>query len=273
MSPPGILRVARAFFLLGLQDALSYRVAFALRLVAVALSLTSFYYMARFIDMGRAPLLSPYGGDYLGFLLVGMVVINLQHSTISAYPVGIRQAQLSGTLEAMLATPTPGWQILLCSPAYSFVTSFLWAGCYLAAGIGIFGVRFGPVGWPALGLTLPLCILAFASLGLLGGALTMLLRRGDPISLFIGGVSALLGGVMYPLGVLPPWMRALGRLLPITHTLEMTRRAVFAGATLAELAGPLADLSIFCLLALPAGALAFSFTLRRARRDGSLTHY
>jgi ABC-2 type transport system permease protein len=265
--------VARAFVRRGLQEALSFRAFFAFRLVALALSLGSFYFLSRFIDAGRSPLLARYGGNYLSFGLVGMILLNLQYTAVSAYPRSIREAQVAGTLEAMLATPTPGWMVLICAPLYQFLSSFLWAAIYLVAGGLFFEVRFSAVNVLSVSVAVPLCILAFASLGFYGAALTMLLRRSDPISFSLGGLSALLGGVLYPSAVLPGWLQVAGKLLPITHSLEMIRRAVFLGASVRELAPSLFGLGLFCALFLPTGLLFFSWTLKRARRDGSLTHF
>lgn len=267
------LTVAAAFFRRGLQEALSYRAAFGMRLLTAGLSLTAFYFFARFVDMGRSPLLAPYGGDYLGFALVGLVLINLQHTAMSAYPEAIRQAQLTGTLEAMLATPTPSWLVLLCAPLYTFATSALWAVIYLVAGVLVFGVRFGPVNWTTLALAAPLSLLAFASLGFIGAALTMVVRRNAPLSALMGGASALLGGVLYPTGVLPGWLQTAAQALPITHALELVRRAVFTNAGLDQLGPSLLGLALFCAVCAPAGLVCFAWSLRRARRDGSLTHF
>lgn len=266
-------RVAWAFLRRGLQEALSYRAAFALRLLAVGLSLVSFSFFARFIDSGRSPLLASYGGDYLSFGLVGIILLNLQYTAVSAYPRAIRDAQVAGTLEAMLASPTPGWLILLCAPLYEFAASFLWTGVYLAAGALVFKVRFDHANLAALAVAATLCIAAFASLGFFAAAFTMLLRRSDPISFSLGGLSALVGGVLYPTAVLPSWLRSAGKALPITHALEMIRRAAFTGASVAELAPSLVGLTLFCAISVPLGLVAFGWTVRRARHDGSLTHF
>jgi len=265
--------VAAAFFRRGLLEALSYRAAFALKLLTVALSMGTFFYLARFIDLEDSPLLAPYGVDYLGFGLVGLVLLNLQHVAVSSCPQGIREAQLTGTLEAMLATPTPPWLVLLGTPLYRFATAFFWAVLYLLVGGILFGVRFGPVCWSTLLLALPLSIVAFASLGFLAAALTMVLRRSDPISYFLGGLSALVGGAFYPTAVLPEWVQYAARLLPITNTLEVVRRATFAAATPSDLAGELLGLAAFCAVTAPVGIFAFSRAVRRARVDGSLTHF
>ena len=264
---------AAAFFRRGMLEALSYRAAFALKALTAALSLGTFFYLARFIDLGNSPLLAAYGVDYLGFGLVGLVMLNLQHVAVSACPQGIREAQLTGTLEAMLATPTPPWLVLLGAPLYRFVTAFGWAIFYLLVGGILFGVRFGPVCWSSLLLALPLSVVSFASLGFLAASLTMVLRRSDPISYFLGGLSALVGGAFYPNAVLPAWLQLAARLLPITHTLEVVRRATFTAAAPSDLAGELLGLTAFCAVAAPVGLYAFSRAVRRARVDGSLTHF
>ncbi len=266
-------RVAWAFFLRGLQEALSYRVAFALRLLAAVFSLTSFFFFARFIDAAPSPYLQPYGGDYLSFGLMGLIILNLQHTAVSAYSSQIRTAQLAGTLEAMLATPTPGWLILICAPLYQFFSAFLWAVLYLTIGGLIFGVSFNEANLVSLALILPLSLIAFAALGFLGAALTMLLRRTDPLTFALGSLSALLGGVLYPTQVLPAWLADLSKALPITYTLELVRRATFTNAGLQELATPLGSLSLFCVVSVPLGLWSFAWALRRARQDGSLTHF
>jgi ABC-2 type transport system permease protein len=265
--------VPRAFLKRGLQEALSYRAAFGLQLVVMAFSLSSFFFLARFINTSRSPYLADYGGDYLGFGLVGMILLQLQYTAVSAYPKSIREAQMAGTLEAMLATPTPGWVVLLCAPLYQFISAFLWAVLYLLVGGLLFGMRFSSANGLSLALALPLCLVAFASLGFFASALTMLLRRSDPITVSLGSLSALLGGVFYPTAVLPGWLRLLGQALPITHALEIIRRATFTGASLQELRSSLLGLALFCATSAPLGLLAFGWTLKRARQDGSLNHF
>lgn len=268
-----ILTVARAFVRRGFQEAISYRAAFGLRLLTAAFSLASFFFLSRFVGTTGSPLLARYGGDYFSFGLVGVVMLNLQHTAVSAYPRTIRAAQVAGTLEAMLATPTPAWLVLICSPLYRFAGAFLLAALYLVGAGLLLGVQFEAANLPSILVTVPLCVLAFASIGFFGAAMTMLLRRNDVLSPLLMGVTALLGGVMYPTSVLPDWLETAGRALPLTHALELVRMAALRGASLSELAGPLLGLGLFCTVSVPLGLATFGWTLARTRRDGSLTHF
>ncbi len=265
--------VLKAFLLRGYREEISYRMTFAFKLLAAGFSLASFFYLARFINQHHFQSLEQYGGDYMGFGLVGMVLLNLQHTAASSYPKSIRAAQMAGTLEAILATPVPSGVVLIFTPVYTFVSAFIWAAIYLSVGWLFMDVHFGSANILSLLLSLPLCLLAFASLGFLGAAITMLMRRTDPISFVLGGLSSLLGGVFYPTSVLPSWLQEVGKLLPITQVLEIVRRATFTGATPSELASQLMSLALFCALVAPLGILLFGWTLRRARMDGSLNHF
>ena len=116
-------------------------------------------------------------------------------------------------------------------------------------------------------------IAAFSGLGLLAAGTTMLVRRLNPVAMVIGSLSFFLSGVLYPVTVLPDWLRAVGRLLPLTHALAVLRGALLVGANPAALADSFVALIIFAGVLAPLGAAVFAFALRRARSDGSLSHY
>jgi ABC-2 type transport system permease protein len=82
-----------------------------------------------------------------------------------------------------------------------------------------------------------------------------------------------LGGVYYPVNVLPSWLNVIGQLLPLTHALELLRRSLLNGEGFAQLGGELAILAGLTLVLLPLGLLACQLAIRVARTDGSLSHY
>jgi ABC-2 type transport system permease protein len=89
----------------------------------------------------------------------------------------------------------------------------------------------------------------------------------------IGSLSFFLSGVMYPVTVLPAWLRGVGRLLPLTHALAVLRGALLVGAGPGDLRQSLLALLVFAGALAPVGAGMFAYALRRARIDGSLSHY
>ena len=264
--------VLGAFFRRALLDAASQRSAQLLRLLGFVASAAALLFLARLVDAAAHPALAGRGG-YGGFVLLGFVVADLQRTAVSALAARIREAQLQGTLETMLATPTPTWAVLLGVALPDLAAALLRAAVYLAVAGLLFRLPLGRLDPGATTLTLALALVAFAAVGLFAAALTLRLRRADPLGGLLAGASLIAGSVLYPPSVLPGWLAALGALLPIHPALAALRPALLDGAGISGLAAPLARLALFALLVAPAGAWLFARALARARAEGSLTTY
>ena len=80
-------------------------------------------------------------------------------------------------------------------------------------------------------------------------------------------------GTLFPVATLPPALRVVSQLIPLTHSLDAMRMALLEGATFDALGRETMILSIFSLILLPFSLLVFSHTLRRARLHGTLSFY
>ncbi|MES1165280.1 MAG: ABC transporter permease [Verrucomicrobiota bacterium] len=266
-------RVLAAFARREARAAAGYRVAFLVRGLAFGFSTLALAFMSRLVGATSNPHLAAYGGDYLAFAVVGFVVMDLQQVGVSNLSQRVRAAQVLGLMEADMAAPVPVWIVLGVAPVYELGLALFRSTLYLlVAGIA-FGVTFPHANWGSVVVGVPLMMGAFVGLGLLSAAVTMIARRSNPVALLLASASLLLSGVAYPVSVLPPALRAVGRCLPLTHALEIVRGAFLRGAGLAELSGSMTALAVFAGVLVPSGLALFAFALRRARVDGSLTHY
>jgi ABC-2 type transport system permease protein len=275
--PPGrarwFLRIQVAFFRAEAARVSRYRIHMISRAVAFAFVVVSMYFFSRFVGSAPNRHLEPYGGQYLAFGLLGLLVSDLQNVGVTALGQRVRQAQLMGFLEAELATPAPAWMVLGASPVYEYGSAALRSVGYLVGASLLLGMRLRHVHPLSVLLLVPCVLAAFLGLGLLSAAGTMLTRKSNPFALVLGSVSVFLSGVLYPVSVLPSWLQRAGRLLPLTHALEGLRLALLAGASPAALAPSLGALALFAGVLTPIGVGLFLYALRRARVDGSLTHY
>lgn len=180
---------------------------------------------------------------------------------------------MTGTLEAMLMSPTSVSTIVLCSSIWSYLMTSLRVLAYLAVGAVFLGVNLGRGNYLSALLILALTIVTFSSLGIIAASFIMVLKRGDPVTWLFSTLSSLLGGVYYPVSVLSLWLQRLSHLLPITYSLRAMRLALLQGYPLAALIPDILVLAIFSLILLPLSLLAFRYAVHRARMDGSLTHY
>lgn len=106
----------------------------------------------------------------------------------------------------------------------------------LLAGFLFLNVPFdgSMVDWPLFILAMVLGILMLALLGLLLAGITLITARH---SYYIGDVVAsglfLFTGAIFPLEVLPEWLRPVGYALPITFWLELVRRTLVGDVAIA----------------------------------------
>ena len=266
-------RVMLAFIRRELSALGGYRAAFFIRILGLVTAVASMVFLSRFVGAAANPHLAAYGSNYLGFMVLGVLAAEFQQVGVSGLAQRIRMAQMMGTLEAEIATPAPPWMVLGAPPMYEFGGAALRSAAYLVAATLLLGLDLVRANWLTLALAVPFAIAAFSGLGLLAAGTTMLVRRLNPVAMVIGSLSFFLSGVLYPVTVLPDWLRVIGRLLPLTHTLAVLRGALLVGASPAALADSFVALIIFAGVLAPLGAVVFAYALRRARSDGSLSHY
>jgi len=258
---------AWAFFKRDLLIDISYKFSFVLQAANILIGIGAFYFLAHLI--GKAAF-----GDYgpFPFILVGMAVNGYMATALACFGQAIRGNQPGGTLKAVLATPTSPTAFVLFSSLYPFFRAAVDSGLYLAAGV-LFGLSLARINFPAVLLLFLLSLLAFGGIGILSASFTLVFKRGDPLLWLFGGLSWLLGGVFYPLDVLPRFLRQAAQLLPITHALQGMRAALLSGASVGQLLPQIGVLALFAVLALPLSLLGFHWAVRWARVNGTLSHF
>jgi ABC-2 type transport system permease protein len=192
--------------------------------------------------------------------------------SFTAFDSSIEEARQNRTLEALLVTQTPLPVILAGSAVYPFTTLALRTCVYLAWGALLFDFTPRAANWAGALAILLVSILAFAGLGIISASYSILFKRGNPARWIVLGISGLVGGMMYPISVLPRSLQFLARLIPVTYSLEGMRAALLAGASWGQLWPSIAALLIFAAILLPLSFVVFAWALRRTKVTGTLTH-
>jgi ABC-2 type transport system permease protein len=270
---PRFFSVLAAFLKRDFHTEKSYRFSFFLQFFGIFFSVAMFFFISRLVGPAAGAALQAYGGDYFSFVLIGIAFSGYLGTGLSSFASSLRTAQTTGTLEAMLATPASLAALVLGAAQWNYWMTTLRVLLYLAIGWLVMGVDWGQGNWGAALLVLVLTVIALSALGILAASFVMVLKRGDPVTWVFGSLAGLLGGVYYPVEVMPAWLQWLARFVPVTYALRAMRLALLQGAGLADLASDLTILGIFGLVLLPASLLAFRYAVRYARREGSLTHY
>ncbi|NNG16276.1 MAG: ABC transporter permease, partial [Gemmatimonadales bacterium] len=211
------------------------------------------------------------GGQYFGFVLVGIVAYSYLGVAVNSIPNTLARSISSGTIEAFLVAPASLSSILAGFASYDLAWTTMRSVVLLAAG-AILGASFGLVGMPAALVILALTVLAYVPLGLMAAALVMAFRTTGPFPKVVFAASALLGGVYYPTHVIPSWLEQVSRIVPLTYGLRAIRRTLLEGWSLRQVGDDVMILigitAVLFALAIP----VFLKALGYARRRGTLAH-
>jgi len=251
----------------------SYRLSFFFQFFGIFFSLLTFFFIAKLFGQAATQYLESYGGDYFSFVLIGITFSDYLRFGLGSFAEAIREGQMLGTLEAMLATPTRIHSIVLFSSAWRFLFSSLRVASYILLGVFVFDVPIVRFDVGAVILVLLLTIVAFSSLGIISASFIMVFKRGNPLTWLFGSFSTLFGGVFFPVNILPPWLQGVSYFIPITYSLRALRYALLQGYSFKALSSDILLLAIFSAVLLPLGIYAFGLAVRKAKRDGTLTHY
>jgi ABC-2 type transport system permease protein len=251
----------------------SYRFAFLLQFFGIFLQVSIFYFLAKLLGKGAVPYLEPYGGDFFAFVLVGIAFYNYMSVSMNTFSASIRREQMLGILESILSTPTRLSTIILSSGLWSFLYTSFRVVIYFVVGLLLYGLQVSNTNFLSAIVVLILSIAAFIPVGIISASFIMIFKRGDPIAFAFSSGSALLGGVYYPIGILPPWLKNLAYLLPITHSLQAMRLAILRGYSPAQLKVEILALALFAVILVPLSVSIFSYAVKRAKTEGSLTQY
>jgi ABC-2 type transport system permease protein len=176
------------------------------------------------------------------------------------------------TLKYLYIAPISVPVYLMGRAVARFVIGTLAVAITVGAGALLFGlpVRLAAVDWPLFLAAMALGLAALVSMGIALGAWTLTLRN-EPW--FLGEAVAaalyLFSGAIFPLEVLPAWLRPIGLALPVSYWLELVRRALLGEAAAAfPTFAAFGDGQLLAVLAAMAAALAAlaAVTFRRFDR-------
>jgi ABC-2 type transport system permease protein len=182
------------------------------------------------------------------------------------------------TLKYIYAAPIHFPTYLLGRGVARFLIATISVAITILFGMVFLRLHIDPAGvnWPLFLVTLFVGVIMLAFMGLiLAGAMLLLVHHMWELGGAVAGALYLFSGAIFPLDVLPPFLRPIGYAMPITYWLELLRRALVGSVAQAfpTLSG-LSNLQLMgILLALTAAfavlsVASFRWCERRARERG-----
>lgn len=251
---------------------LSYRLETFFSFLSLLAGMVPLYLISKALQPMMSNVIASEAPEYFGFVLIGLLSFTFVQASVSSLHGALGGEISSGSLEALLATPTPLIWLLLGMVGQSFsMTIIRTVYCMIFA--TAFGTHFIWSGLPTALLALLLIILVYLPFGIIAAALVLAFRTTGPFPAAVTTFSGLLGGVYYPSHVVPSWLEGVSALVPLTYGLRAVRRSILDGAPFSASASDLLLLLTAAAVMLTISLSVFVAALRYAKRMGTLAQY
>jgi ABC-2 type transport system permease protein len=258
----------RALLTLGRRDfvqARSYRTALAFDLGWGVVNVLVYYFISKVFPqsggLGKAP-------SYFAFAFAGILVSLVVSSTASDVASKLREEQLTGTLEMLVAQPLRSAEIALGAAVFPTGYALARVVLYVLVAVSVLDLRTGETRWTGVVLILVLSTGAFLALGIAAAAAVLVLKKVAVVDVAIFAMT-FVSGALFPLSVLPGWLQAVGRDMPTEPAFAGMRAGLYGGSY----AGDAAILAGVGLVGVPISLLLFARALAYAKRRGTISEY
>jgi ABC-type multidrug transport system permease subunit len=207
---------------------------------------------------------------YFAFAAVGVALSIVLQASMAGLARRVREEQLTGTLEMLLAQPISPTELALGLAGFPFLFSLARAFIYLLLAGAFLGLSLAHVSWLGLIVSFAVSGLAFAGIGIGLAALVIVFKRAEMLGSFGTVGLGLLGGAVFPASALPSWLHPLATIVPTRFAFDAVRNALFG--TRGWLGPTLILLAIGAVLVVISLAL-FTSAVRLVVRLGSVSQY
>jgi ABC-2 type transport system permease protein len=247
---------------------LSYRTRLVSQVLTTLFSLTLFYYVSRLVHfkgIGNSD-------AYFGFVVVGISLISVLYSCFSI-PELVRQELIAGTFDRLLLSPFGAIRSVLAMTLFPMMYSFVLATITLGLGCVVFGLHLH---WSTVPQALPVMVLvlgAFLPFGVLFAALTVVIKQGNVGTSWVIAMLSIVGGLYFPVSLLPGWLQTISKLQPFTAATDLLRHLLVNSSLGESPETALLKLVGFAAVLLPVSLLVLGRSIRFGQRRGTIIEY
>jgi len=254
----------------------TYKMWLTLDITGTMLFISTYYLVSHIISGQHIANAGYTTGGYFTFAVVGIAFQQYVFSSVMGINESIRDEQWMGTIETILSSATSFRTFLFGESIFFFIVGSSFLAGSLATGLALGAeFRLEPLTFISIMVLSMLLIASHMAVGILGAGIIMKTKQGNPLVWAFSWMTQLVSGVFYPLGLLPWYLEWVGKIFPLTYSLDAIRLCLQGGQTLASpmVLNDVASLLIFIAVALPLSLYIFKLGYDSARREGSLSQY
>jgi ABC-2 type transport system permease protein len=190
------------------------------------------------------------------FMLPGTVAMLLQTQSIALTTAAIVREREMGTLEQLLVTPIRSGELMVGKMAPNVLIALFNMLTVIGVGILWFKVPFQGDFWLFFGLSL-IYIVSGLGLGLLISTVSQNQKQAQQLVGMVLLLGAMLGGYVFPRYTMPPIVRGVSTLFPLTYFVPIARGIMTKGIGYEFLWREILTLSIYAVLVMAIAVKAF----------------
>jgi ABC-2 type transport system permease protein len=214
------------------------------------------------VDIGTLPITTStqilYNSsmDDMVFIVPAMAGILLQLTAVNLTAMAVVRERELGTIEGLLITPIRPMELMIAKLIPNVLVSAVSMASVVLLGIYWFGVPFQGDPWLFAWLSL-LYLVSSLGLGLLVSTVAQTQKQAQQISQLMMLLSLLLTGFLYPRAPMPPLVRLVGDLIPLTYYIRIVRGVFTKGVGFAYVRSDVIALGIYSAVMMVTAALSF----------------
>lgn len=246
----------------------SYRSQLVAQFLGPLFTITLFYYISHLLT--ARTIHSP--GGYFGFVIIGLVIVQILTISLGVMPVAVRQELVSGTIERFLVSAHGPVNGILGTMLFPLINAIFSGILMLALAALVFGLPLAATAFLGIPVAL-LGVIAFMPFAFFLVALVMAFKQASSATQFIVAGIAIVGGLYFPIAVLPGWIRWTSEVQPFTPATDLLRHLLINAPLVHPAIVELLKLVGFIVLLLPLGAVLLRASIRYGQRTGTVAEY
>ena len=247
---------------------MTYRTQLLSQLLGPLFTVTLFYYISRLVTLHTI-----HSRDgYFGFVIVGVTIVQILTLSLGIMPVTMRQELVSGTIERFLVSAHGPVNGIVGTMLFPAISAMLTGVVTLVVAAVVFGLPLAGTAALAIPVSL-LGMVAFMPFAFFLVSLVMAFKQAASATQFIIAGLAIVGGLYFPIKVLPEWIRWASEVQPFTPATDLLRHLLVDYPLRQSATVDLLKLAGFVVVLLPAGFALLRAAIRYGQRTGTVAEY
>lgn len=259
------------FFERDVKILFSYKLALFFMIFNTVMTVVYLVLFGKMFGLKSLPILEPYGGNFISYILIGAIGWEFLISITSAGYSSITDEMQTGTIESILLTPTSIFTIVMAYIINGSLMGLLSISVLLAIGILLFNT---PIYMNIYGLL----IMAISSVMMIGfsfiiAGLNIRFKNVGPVFAFFQSIAMVFSEVYFPLKVLPEFFQPVAYCIPFYYPIIGLRTTLMPHCPFSLFLKYFLIIGVLSIFFLILGNRILKLEFNKAKREGTLAYY